>query len=395
MNNVSRYHLITFLLNLSFTLPIWVIFGTDYLGLTNLQAYLLGTFYWLISAVFEIPTGSWADRFGRKRIYSWGVGIGITTLILFVLTRNFYVLMLSQIAAGFAIALKSGPLTSLIYDWLKDQKREDEFLNITSNNLTYLFVGRVVGGALGGIAYTIYPTLPYILLIVVEIFVLIIVQGLIESKHLTEEPLSDKRVIRESIITFSHLMKKYDFALVMYASVAFSCLANMLWYTYQPYFQKLGFDGKIIGLFYIPASMASAFGSQLIKKIIPKIHTAWLYVIMLSVTGAVGMMLNSLNIWIVMVAIVCLAIVFGFDNPATASFFQRYYPSKIRATMSSIESLIGSLVIIAASLTTGYFLDKYSLSTLFIFVTSITMIVAVVVGIASWRLPQGVPSCKI
>jgi MFS family permease len=388
MNNVRRYHLITFLLNLSFTLPIWVIFGTDYLGLTNLQSYWLGTFYWLISAVFEIPTGSWADRFGRKRVFSWGVAVGIATLILFVLTKNFYLLMISQIAAGFAVALKSGPLTSLIYDWLLDQKREKEFLNITSNNLTYLFVGRVIGGALGGIAYTIYPTLPYILLIIADVIVWVIVQGLIESRHLTEEPLSDKVVIRESISNFIRLMKKFDFALVMYASIAFSCLANALWFAYQPYFQRFGFDGKVIGLLYMPLSLASAFGSQIIKRIIPRIHTTWLYTIMLAITGLVGLAMNSLSIWVGMVAIVCLAIIFGFDNPATAAFFQHYYPSKIRATMSSIESLIGSLVLVTASVTTGYFLDQYSLNTLFIFVMCITLTVAGVVGILSVRLPK-------
>ena len=394
MNNVSKYHLITFLMNLSFTLPIWVIFGTDYLGLNHLQAYWLGTFFWLVSAVFEVPTGSWADRFGRKKVFSWGVGVGIASSILFILTRNFYVLMISQVAAGFALALKSGPLTSLIYDWLKEQKRENEFLSITSNNLSYLFVGRVIGGALGGIAYTMHPTLPYILLIIAQIIALVIEQGLTESRHLTEEPLSDKTVIRESIINFIRLMKKFDFALVMYASTAFTFLANMLWFAYQPYFQSLGFDGAIIGLLYIPASLASALGSQIIKRIMPKIHTSWLYVIMLGVTGTVGLMLNSLNIWIAMLAIVFLAIVFGFDNPATASFFQQHYPSKTRATMSSIESLIGSLVLVTTSLMTGYFLDKHSLNTLFVFVMSITFASAVLVGVASLRLSNNKPVAK-
>lgn len=388
MDNVRRYHIITLLLNLSFTLPIWVIFGTDYLGLTHLQAYWLGTFYWLVSTVFEIPTGSWADRFGRKKVYSWGVGVGIATLILFVMTKNYYILMFSQVIAGFGVALKSGPLESLIYDWLKNRKRESEFLNITSNNLTYLFVGRVVGGALGGIAYTLNPVLPYVLLIVSQMIVWFMVQGLTESRHLTREPLSDKIVIGESIRRFLELMKRHDFALVMYASVAFSCLANMLWYAYQPYFQKNGFDGAIIGLLYIPVSIASAFGSQLVKRVIPKIHTSWLYTIMLVITGAVGLAMNSLNIWMGMIAIVILSIIFGFDNPATAAFFQRFYPSKVRATMSSIESLVGSLVLVTASVTTGYFIDKYSLHVLFIFVISVTLTIAGAVGIASLRLSR-------
>lgn len=384
MDNVRRYHLITFLLNLAFTLPIWVIFGTDYLGLTHLQAYWLGTFYWLVSTVFEIPTGSWADRFGRKKIYSIGILVGISTLLLFVITRNFYVLMFSQIVAGFAVALKSGPLEALIYDWLKTNKREKEYLNITSNNLTYLFIGRVIGGALGGLAFSFLPTLPYILLIISQIIVWWIVQGLVETKHVSEEPLSDKLVIKDALANFISLMKKFDFALVMYASIAFSCLANILWYAYQPYFQKLGFDGKIIGLLYVPVSIASAFGSQLVKRIIPSIHTAWLYVIMLGITGFVALGMNNFNLVAGMISIVVLSVIFGFDNPATAAYFQRYYPSKIRATMSSIESLIGSLVLVTASVTTGYFLDKYSISKLFVFIAFITLSFSIIFGIFSY-----------
>ena len=388
MNNVRRYHLITFLINLSFTLPIWVIFGTDYLGLTHLQAYWLGTFYWLVSAVFEIPTGSWADRFGRKKVYSWGVLVGIISLVLYVVTKNFYVLVLSQLISGFAVALKSGPVASLVYDWLKSKKQEKEFLNVTSNNLTYLYIGRVVGGALGGLAYSLYPTLPYVLLIITNLMVWVVVKGLTETKHISSDPLSDKSLIKEAISSFGQLMKKFDFALVMYASVAFSCLANTLWFAYQPFFQKLGFDGKIIGLLYVPVSIASAFGSQLIKKIIPVIHTTWLYVIMLTITGLVGLGMNSFLLPVGMMSIVLLSIIFGFDIPATAAYFQRYYPSKIRATMSSIESLIGSLVIVIASVTTGYFLDKYSMSALFIFVMCITLGIAGVVGVLSWRLSK-------
>lgn len=388
VNNVGRYYLITFLTNLAFTLPIWVIFGTDYLGLTHLQSYWLGTFYWLVSAVFEIPTGSWADRFGRKRIYSLGIGIGIATMILFILTKNFYILMISQLVAGFAVALKSGPLSSLIYDWLKIEKREDEFLTINSNNHTYLFFGRVIGGAIGGLAYTLFPTLPYMLLIIANILVLFIVHGLTESRHITEEPLSDKEVITASMSTFIKLLKKRDFALVMLGTTIFTCLGNILWFAYQPFFQKLGFGGNTIGLLYIPVSIASAFGTQIIKKIIPKLHTSWLYTLMLITTGLVAIAMNSLNIWIGMIAIVCLSIIFGFDTPATSAFFQHHYPSKIRATMSSIESLFGSLVLVTASVSTGFFIDNYSLNTLFIFVMSTALSMAALMGYANIRLSR-------
>ena len=89
-----------------------------------------------------------------------------------------------------------------------------------------------------------------------------------------------------------------------------------------------------------------------------------------------------------MIAIVCLGIIFGFDTPATAAFFQRYYPSKIRATMSSIESLIGSLVLVTASVTTGYFLDQYTFNTLYIAVFSVTFMIALITGVASIKLPK-------
>jgi MFS family permease len=368
MNNVVRYHVITFLLNLSFTLPIWVIFGTDYLHLSHVHAYWLGTFYWLVSTIFEIPTGSWADRFGRKKVYIYGLLTGIFSLSMYLFTRNYVILICSQIIAGFAVALKSGPLEALVYDWLKEQKREKEFMNITSNNLTYLFIGRVIGAVVGGVAYSLHPTLPFALLLITSIAALFVVRGMSESRHTIHDPLSDKGLISEAIKTFLHLMRKIDYAVIMWASICFSGFANMLWYAYQPYFQKLGFSGKAIGFLYIPVSIASAAGSQIVKRILPKVHTGWLYTAMLLVTALVAWGMHTFVFAAGMSAIVLLSVVFGFDNPASASYFQPYYPSKIRATINSIESLIGSLILVIASITTGYFLDHWGMSKLFLFV---------------------------
>ena len=46
-------------------------------------------------------------------------------------------------------------------------------------------------------------------------------------------------------------------------------------------------------------------------------------------------------------------------SPISASFFQKFIPTEIRATVSSVNSMIGSLIVAVATIMAGYLMDIF------------------------------------
>ncbi|MBD3280073.1 MFS transporter, partial [Candidatus Dojkabacteria bacterium] len=70
--NILLYNIITFLIYAQFALPVWAFYGTEYLELSFSQVAMLVSLASFVRVILEVPTGSWADRFGRKKIFVVG-----------------------------------------------------------------------------------------------------------------------------------------------------------------------------------------------------------------------------------------------------------------------------------------------------------------------------------
>ena len=92
--NRAAYYLIQYFSGVAFILPIWVIFNREFLELSNTAAFILGTIqYWLIF-LFEIPTGAWADKYGRLLVFRIGALLQLAGVASFVITKDFAILLL-------------------------------------------------------------------------------------------------------------------------------------------------------------------------------------------------------------------------------------------------------------------------------------------------------------
>ncbi len=67
----------SFFSDLTFVLPVWLLYSINYLDLTPSVATILFTSIWLVSGLLEVPTGALADRYGRKRAFLIGYALMI------------------------------------------------------------------------------------------------------------------------------------------------------------------------------------------------------------------------------------------------------------------------------------------------------------------------------
>jgi MFS family permease len=113
-----KFSLYGFLKNLRFFEPFILLFFRE----TNLSFFQIGLLFSirdLATNVLEVPTGVYADAFGRRRSMVMAFVSYILSFVVFFLFHNFYVYALAMILFAFGEAFRTGTHKALILEHLK------------------------------------------------------------------------------------------------------------------------------------------------------------------------------------------------------------------------------------------------------------------------------------
>src|SRR5438067_872584 len=121
--NVGRFYLYRFLVNLQLWLPIWVLYLQRQRGLTLGQVAALDAPFWLVNVLAQIPTGAFADRFGRKLSLLVGCLVLAAAYLAFGLASSFPVLLFSYLLWAVGLSFQSGADLAMLYDNLAELDR--------------------------------------------------------------------------------------------------------------------------------------------------------------------------------------------------------------------------------------------------------------------------------
>ncbi|MEZ5357990.1 MAG: MFS transporter [Candidatus Zixiibacteriota bacterium] len=106
-----------------FILPVYVLYFR-YFGINLLQIALLAAVFEASVLVFEIPTGLFADRFGRKVSVIIGFFIFAVSGAIFIFYRDFTGFLIGEILFGLGEAFISGAAEALAVDSITSADRE-------------------------------------------------------------------------------------------------------------------------------------------------------------------------------------------------------------------------------------------------------------------------------
>lgn len=84
----------------------------------------------IVSTLVEFPSGVLADRFGRKKIYAFGLFSRAIQCLILLITRNAYIVLLSGVFEGIHNALISGALES----WLVKESKDTDYNKLLGIN---------------------------------------------------------------------------------------------------------------------------------------------------------------------------------------------------------------------------------------------------------------------
>ncbi|MDD5192381.1 MAG: MFS transporter [Candidatus Nanoarchaeia archaeon] len=376
------FYLEYFLASLLYLAPAFLTIYFLNIGFSLFQIGLIAAASGLAILVFEIPTGAFADLYGRKMSVLLGYFIeGVCMLSLFFI-KDFYWVVLIFGLWGFGATFSSGSKDAWIVDMIN--KKNKKFIHGFFNKMqVFINLGSFFSGLLG--------------VVIVKYFGISIIWPISAACYLAsavllalfaKEIYTTRRIkVRDSFINLKTQTKKslnysYQHHVLFYLFIALVIFvfasqlqANISW---VPLLKDLGMKDYQFGYLWSAMTLIVAISPIVGIKFLKK-GKERNFIVLTIILGAVInlFILFAFNL-LLAIPILLLSLFFFFSkNPAAEVYFHRFIPSKLRATVGSVRSMIGALASVIALPIAGLLVDwigpKYT-----IFISSLLMIPAII-----------------
>jgi MFS family permease len=358
--NIWKSYVFQILRGMFFSVPIMVLFWQEN-GLSLMEVMILQSLFSMTVVVLEIPTGYFADVFGRKKSLIVASFFGFIGFAIYSISYNFYQFLIAEILLAIAISFISGADSALLYDTLKDLKKENLYKKIYGNVLFYGLIGMSVASVIGGyvgeinLRWTLYLSLPFMALLIPLSF------SLKEPKR--HEVIFEKGYILElfKIIKTVVLKNKKIKWLIVYAGIIAGFNGAAVWF-YQPYFIISGLEIAHFGIVFASFQIMAALSSKYAHKIEEILGQKFSLVLLIFLSG-ISYLLMSNFVYLFSFSFAFLQqFVRGFLRPIIEDYINKLISSEIRATVLSIQNMSGKLFYAFIIPIIGWVADAYTLT---------------------------------
>ncbi|MEM6384608.1 MAG: MFS transporter [Pseudomonadota bacterium] len=341
--NIALYPWFKFFQNLMFWQAIWFLFFQSELSAS--EAVLIYVASEISTTAFEVPSGYLSDRTGRRLTLLLSALAGLFAALLHVVGDGFLAFLVAQIAFGIHFAFASGTDTSLLYESLTEEGREDEVEQQELKAWRYSFVAMAVSGVVGGALALWGLRIPYIAT-AAAFAVLLIVTLTFREPALRNRATSEWARATRLWAAMRAPVLRWLFAMwiLMYA------FGHLPFVFGQPIIQSI-LEGIEEGA---NAPLVSGIVSSLM--IIASIIASWVAVYVRARVGLVAILLLALILQIGLAAalaygsglfVIALLLLRkvpeGFSRPFMLARMQQELSDDVRATYLSVQSLVAKL----------------------------------------------------
>lgn len=343
---LGAFYIERFISHLVYFAPaFWIIFFNENFTLTQIS--ILFSVLAISTFIFEIPTGAFADLFGRKSSTLFAYVMLSFLLPLFIFIHNFYWLILLFTLWGLFGTFYSGARDAWTVDNLKYYKRKDLMHNYFLKEHSLIMLGMFLSGILGSFIVAkltinsiwIFAGLSWLL----SFLLLLPVK---EHKLTKEKKTNFKKLYSQSkkAINYSLKHKVLSFLILAGFFIIFrdSFGGELIW---QPFLKELGFPIYAFGFLFSASMILGSIAPLVSKPLLKKCKSEKNYLIFLTVISMIlsfGVIIIN-NFYTGVIFMLLGLFVINLFIPIENSFMQRFIPSKKRATILSFNSMIISL----------------------------------------------------
>lgn len=346
-------------------------------GLSFTEIGFISAAQWFSQLVLEVPTGVFADKYGRKTSMAIAASLASISYLLFFLGSSFIVFFIANLIFGAANCFLSGSDTSFIHDSLGAEGKEGQFGKQLGRYYTYFFAG----AAISSIAASFLPVGQYRLSFAITIpFALLSFLAVISTSEPKQKEQSGKKEFWKHLSgAFQRITSQPEIIAVLIYYVVIT-LAIQVFFRYMQFFlQDSGIDTKYNGLLYaafISIAAGMSYVAHGIEKVFKK--NGSLIALVSAVIISFLLLSQSHAIAVVVTAFVLIELSYGFLRPVLNGYFHKLVESHNRATVDSMKafSVDTSLVILLPLF--GYLSDKVGISKMIFCLALLTFAVVII-----------------
>ncbi len=325
------------------------------LGINNTQIGFIWSLVLFSQMIFDYPTGSFADKYGRLRIFTIGmIFMGIATIII---AKSYNVLMLY--ISGILLGLGESQVSGTLFPWfvnsisIKNNKEKQEY--IFKINAQSQFLTNIIGVLTGFIIS--FFNIDYKTLLIIS-GMLYIVNGVFiyfsfEDNKSTETDLV--KIGKKSLLFFIKERKLWIYTLALTSSYSFYSIYLFIW---QPVGKSLGITGSRLGSAYSLYLISFAISAFISKRNIKE----FVYVLCTSlIPVSLIVIYCSHNFILYLVGIVSLGFNYKMAMLKIMGTVHNFISNEVRSSVISLVSSLSSVFLIGLQIIIGKILDTKNL----------------------------------
>lgn len=339
--NILLFYLINFLEACVFLIPIWYFFFVNFLNFWIWNAILINTISWLVTLLFEIHSWSWADKFGRKKMYLIWLLLSFIWFSFYIWSWELYLFFIASFFVWVWYAFTSWNLEALIHDNLEDEWKIENYNKIQSNQYIIFFVWRAFSSLIAWYLFFYNEYLPVYATLICYFIAIILLLFISSPDQKISNNSTDFNHIKKALYYLKE--KKEMLFMIIFLWFFFSWIWNIYWYTYQPYLEQIWINIKDIWIIYFIISIFSALWSYIIKNIQDKIWSFNILNFMFIWLIIISFLFSFLNNTYWLIAIILLSILFGFVMILWNTFLIHKSLKTHKSTILSIFSFAWSI----------------------------------------------------
>jgi len=319
-------------------------------GLNELELNTVNIAFFLTIFLFEIPTGLYADVFGRKRSFVISCFLLSASEFVYSGSSTFWGFVTAEIIGGIAVTFASGAYQAWLVDRLKHHGYEEKLTKIFAWESVVKALAIIASSAIGGKMADYSYVWPWFLGGIMSALTGVLSAIIMKEEYFVKKNFNFKRSLTEMAVTtreswrYLRTDKAFRFILAMGFVLTFTVMApNMQWQKIFINHLKTNFHVSLLMVGIQITVMAGGYLSLRFLTLCKSDEKKALMVCQVLIGLTIMLTVMWSNLPMILVFFLLHEVFRGAFKPIKDAYLQDMLPSKERATLASFESMYGHL----------------------------------------------------
>ncbi|HEM49433.1 MAG TPA: MFS transporter [Caldithrix sp.] len=358
-------------------------------GITYLQIGVLYSIRQIVINIFEVPSGLFADTFGRKKSMLFSLSCYLLSFIIFYRSDSYYYFITAMIIFGLGEAFRSGTHKAIILNYLNKNDLYHIKTQYYGGTRSWSQFGSAISSLLAMIVVLVNQNYRDLFILTAIPYILNLINIATYPKFLDNKPeaVGDRRLLEQSLKMIKENLKEFSYFFkypknfkALFSAAAYIAVFKTVKDYLQPILQTIAISipvflnytadqrtAVIIGISFFIIFLLTSIASRNAWRI--ELYTANLpksvNLVYLIGIGSIG--ISGVLLWLDLpipasIVFIFLYLAQNIRRPLMVSYLSEIISSKIMASGLSTESQLQTALIVIFAPIFGWVVDVYGLS---------------------------------